>query len=103
MKGFIAMLATVALLAVSASPADAAGYLSKGQARAKTTSVVRSMYLDLDFATSYWVEPASRCSRRGYSVVQCDWELYDDTSDIACPGKTRVRRTNSNFLRITFP
>jgi hypothetical protein len=90
-----------AVLAVPTSPAMAAGWLSKSRAHAKTVSLARDAYLDLDFATSYSVEPSYRCSRHGYSVVDCDWKLYGD--GIVCDSTTRVRLTSYGYLSSRFP
>ena len=100
---WIGLLAAATVLAVPASPAMAAGYLSKGGARAKTVSVARSLYLDLDFATAYGVERASSCSRLGYSVVECDYSLYGDADGMVCDHAVRVRRTSSGGLSYSFP
>jgi hypothetical protein len=96
MKRMVGVLAAFALLAVMlAVPAyaDAAGWLSKGRAQAKTASVARSLYLDLDFATDYGVERASSCSRRGSSVVECDYWVGDPEGTV-CTDTLRVRRTS---------
>jgi hypothetical protein len=93
--------ALAAVLALP-TPAMAAGWLSKTSARAKTVSVARSMWRDLDFATRYKVERAERCSRLSRSIVECDFRLYDDPNDIVCEDAVRVRRATYG-LRVSFP
>jgi hypothetical protein len=100
---WIGVLAAAAVLAVPASPAVAAGWLSKGRAQAKTASVARSLYMKLDFATDYGVERASSCTRLGSSVVECDYSLYGEADGIVCDDAVRVRLTSYGRLTYTFP
>src|SRR4051794_39250811 len=103
MRRLVPVLGALALLLVPASPAMAAPWLSKGRAYAKTGSVARALYLDLDWATRYSAEPASSCARLSRSVVECEYFLYDDEIDTICDDAVRIRLTATGTLRIHFP
>ena len=98
------------LAGLLAAPAQAAPYLSKSQARYEANKALQQLAWSSD-AADYWVERASGCTRRSYSVVLCDgWIDYSSPSPYygksyssQCHEVIRVKKLSSGFPWATFP
>jgi hypothetical protein len=86
----LALASTAALALAGPANADAA-YLSKERAKAKTSEVASHLYLNLDWATDWSVEPSYGCTRRATNVVDCEYAIYDEVEGIECWDVVRSR------------
>ena len=96
-------LLAMAFLVVLAAPAQAA-FISKTEARSYAKKAVRELFYDAGHAATVWgVEPAKTCSRVRPAVVECDFYLYFDLSDVTCEDTIRVIATSSRSYRTSYP
>lgn len=98
------LIAAVVAIAVAAaaSPTAYAAWISKKEARGYAVKSVKRLYRDIDWATGYWVEHSPRCERIAGSVVECDYELYDDLEDITCTDAVQIIATARSW-RARYP
>ena len=108
------LAATMAASAISCAgtvPATAsASYLYKSEARSEAKHFVKERVNQRkwSWATWWWVEPATKCSRRTSSVVECDFQLVDeedvdeDGTYYGCEDTVRIRET-PRYYYATYP
>jgi hypothetical protein len=65
-------------------------YRSKSDARAQTVAFARTIYLDLEWATDFWVVHASQCSRIHSRSVECRYQVQGNATGYTCEDTLRV-------------
>lgn len=95
-------IAGAALLAAPA-PASADTFISKQEARRYALKEVRQLANRVDWVTSYWIEHSPRCERIASSLIECDYELYDDIDDVTCSDAVQIRSRSARYYRVRFP
>jgi hypothetical protein len=106
----LVIIAVIGATLLMAAPAQAAPYLSKGQARYEANRALERLAWSAD-AVDYWVEDAGRCARRSRSVVLCEgWIDYESPSpsygkvySSQCHELIRVKKLPSGFPWASFP
>jgi hypothetical protein len=103
MKRIIAVIAAASVFAAVPATASAGSYISKREARKYAVKEVRRMAARIEWADSWWVEPAYRCDRLYRHVVECEYDLSDEVEDITCESTVRIIATSDTTYRTRFP